>query len=73
MHGGTRRDFLRLSALAAGAGMLEPLWAAMKYDRDGVLDLFRLSAAETDAPEAEIIEVIQVPMLKPNSMGSTAE
>ncbi len=49
MPGGTRRDFLRLSALAAGAGMLEPLWAAMKYDRDGVLDLFRLSAAETDA------------------------
>ena len=49
MTGGTRRDFLRLSVLAAGAGMLEPLWAAMKYDRDGVLDLFRLSAAETDA------------------------
>jgi GH35 family endo-1,4-beta-xylanase len=35
--------------MMAGAGMLRPLWAAMKYDRDGVLDLFRLSAAETDA------------------------
>ena len=44
-----RRDFLKLSAMMAGAGMLRPLWAAMKYDRDGVLDLFRLSAAETDA------------------------
>jgi len=44
-----RRDFLRFSAMMAGAGMLRPLWAAMKYDRDGVLDLFRLSAAETDA------------------------
>ena len=44
-----RRDFLKFSAMMAGAGMLRPLWAAMKYDRDGVLDLFRLSAAETDA------------------------
>ena len=44
-----RRDFLNLSAMMAGAGMLGPLWAAMKYDRKGVLDLFRLYAAETDA------------------------
>ena len=44
-----RRDFLKFSAMMAGAGMLRPLWAAMKYDRDGVLDLFRLYAAETDA------------------------
>lgn len=38
-----------MSALFAGAGMLGPLWAAMKYDRDGVLELFRLNASETDA------------------------
>ena len=44
-----RRDFLKFSAMMAGAGMLSPLCAAMKYDRDGVLDLFRLNAAETDA------------------------
>ena len=44
-----RRDFLNFSVMMAGAGMLSPLWAAMKYDRKGVLDLFRLYAAETDA------------------------
>ncbi len=44
-----RRDFLKLSAMMAGAGMLRPLWAAMKYDSKGVLDLFRFYAAETDA------------------------
>ena len=44
-----RRDFLKFSAMMAGAGMLRPLWAAMKYDRKGVLDLFHLYAAETDA------------------------
>ena len=44
-----RRDFLQRAAMLAGAGVCGPLWAAMKYDRDGVLDLFRLKAKETDA------------------------
>jgi GH35 family endo-1,4-beta-xylanase len=34
----------------AGAGMYMPsLWAAMKYDRKAVLDLFHVRAADTDA------------------------
>jgi len=46
----TRREFLTRSAAFAGAGLFGPsLWAAMKYDRAAVLDLFRLRAADTDA------------------------
>lgn len=46
----TRRDFLSSSAAFAGLGLFGPsLWAAMKYDRKAVLDLFRLRAADTDA------------------------
>ena len=46
----SRRSFLRDAAALAGAGLYLPsLWAAMKYDRKGVLDLFRLRAADTDA------------------------
>ena len=50
--------------MMAGAGMLSPLWAAMKYDRDGVLDLFRLNAAETDARVRAGIEANRKGMLK---------
>ena len=46
----TRRDFLNsVFALAATGAASPSLLAAMKYDRDGVLDLFRLCAAETEA------------------------
>ena len=46
----TRRAFLRQSALLAGAGLFGPrLLAAMKYDKNAVLDLFRLRASDTDA------------------------
>ena len=46
----TRREFLWNSILAAAAGGLPgALAAAMKYDRDGVLRLFRLMAEEIDA------------------------
>ncbi len=46
----SRRDFLMSSTAFAGMGMFSPsLWAAMKYDRNAVLDLFRLRAADTDA------------------------
>lgn len=46
----SRRNFLGSSAAFAGLGMFgQSLWAAMKYDRDAVLDLFRLRAADTDA------------------------
>lgn len=46
----SRRDFLMSSTAFAGMGMFCPsLWAAMKYDRNAVLDLFRLRAADTDA------------------------
>jgi len=44
----TRRQFLKGSAAFAGAGALNPLFAAMKYDREAVLDLFRLRAADID-------------------------
>ena len=44
-----RRDFLQRAMMLAGAGVCGPLWAAMKYDRDAVLDLFRLKAQATDA------------------------
>ena len=29
-----RRDFLRNAVMLAGVGVMAPLWAAMKYDRD---------------------------------------
>jgi GH35 family endo-1,4-beta-xylanase len=46
----SRREFLRDVAAMAGAGMYMPsLWAAMKYDRKAVLDLFHVRAADTDA------------------------
>jgi len=46
----SRRDFLWEAALLAAAGGIPgALAAAMKYDREGVLNLFRLRAAETDA------------------------
>lgn len=46
----TRREFLWNSVmLAAACGMPGALSAAMKYDRDGVLRLFRLMAEETNA------------------------
>ena len=46
----TRREFLWNSVmLAAACGMPGALAAAMKYDRDGVLRLFRLMAEEIDA------------------------
>ena len=46
----TRRQFLWNAIMAAAAGGLPgPLFAAMKYDRDGVLRLFRLMAEEIDA------------------------
>ncbi len=46
----SRREFLRDVAIMAGAGMYMPsLWAAMKYDRKAVLDLFHVRAADTDA------------------------
>lgn len=46
----TRKGFLTAAAAFAGAGALpSALWAAMKYDKKGVLDLFRLRAADTDA------------------------
>ena len=46
----TRREFLWNSVLLAVAGgMPGALAAAMKYDRDGVLRLFRLMAEEIDA------------------------
>ena len=45
-----RREFLKGTAAYAGLGMVGPsLWAAMKYDRKAVVDLFRLRAADTDA------------------------
>ena len=45
-----RREFLAGAAAYAGLGMAGPsLWAAMKYDRRAVLDLFRIRAADTDA------------------------
>ena len=46
----TRREFLWNSVMmAAACGMPGALAAAMKYDRDGVLRLFRLMAEEIDA------------------------
>ena len=46
----TRREFLWNSVLLTVAGgMPGALAAAMKYDRDGVLRLFRLMAEEIDA------------------------
>ena len=46
----TRREFLWNSVmLAAACGMPGALSAAMKYDRDGVMRLFRLMAEETNA------------------------
>ena len=46
----TRREFLWNSVmLAAACGMPGALGAAMKYDRDGVMRLFRLMAEEIDA------------------------
>ena len=45
----SRRDFLQRAMMLAGAGVCGPLWSAMKYDRDAVLDLFRLKAQATDA------------------------
>ena len=46
----TRREFLWNSVmLAATCGMPGALAAAMKYDRDGVMRLFRLMAEETNA------------------------
>lgn len=46
----TRREFLWNSVmLAAACGMPGALAAAMKYDRDGVMRLFRLMAEETNA------------------------
>ena len=31
----SRRDFLRNAVMFAGAGVTAPLWAAMKYDKNG--------------------------------------
>jgi len=46
----TRRQFLwNALAMAVAGASPAPLWAAMKYDRDGVLELFRLMAEETEA------------------------
>ena len=46
----SRRDFLKDMSVLAGAGLYLPsLWAAMKYDRKAVLDLFHVRAADTDA------------------------
>jgi len=46
----SRRNFLASAAAFAGSGVFGPsLAAAMKYDAAGVLDLFRLHAADTDA------------------------
>ena len=46
----TRREFIWNSImLAAAGGMPGALAAAMKYDRDGVMRLFRLMAEEIDA------------------------
>ena len=46
----TRREFLwNAVMLAAAGGMPSALSAAMKYDRDGVLHLFRLMSEEIDA------------------------
>ena len=46
----TRRSFFGQVGAFAGAGFVMPsLWAAMKYDKKGVLALFRLRAADTDA------------------------
>ena len=45
----SRREFLRSAVMLAGAGVTAPLWAAMKYDRDGVMRYFREQASETDA------------------------
>jgi len=45
----TRRGFLSAAACAGVGSFMPSLWAAMKYDKQGVLDLFRLRAADTDA------------------------
>ena len=46
----TRRELLKGAGAAAFMGAFGPsLWAAMKYDKKAVLDLFRLCAADTDA------------------------
>ena len=49
----TRRDFLRNAVMLAGAGVMAPLWAAMKYDRDAVLRYFRQHAAMAESRVAE--------------------
>ena len=47
--GMSRRRFLSTAGLLGGASFFMPsLWAAMKYDKKGVLDLFRLRTADTD-------------------------
>ena len=46
----TRRSFLAAAGAYGAMGAFGPsLWAAMKYDRDAVLERFRLRAADTDA------------------------
>ena len=45
----SRREFLRNAVLMAGAGATAPLWAAMKYDRNGVMRYFREQASEMDS------------------------
>ena len=46
----SRRQFLSAAtAFAATGGYMPSLWAAMKYDRKGVLDLFHLRAEDTEA------------------------
>lgn len=46
----TRRMFLGgMAAMGCAALPVNRLWAAMKYDRNGVLDLFRLRRDDTDA------------------------
>ena len=46
----TRKSFLAAAGAYGAMGAFGPsLWAAMKYDRDAVLERFRLRAADTDA------------------------
>ena len=46
----TRRSFLAAAGAYGAMGAFGPsLWAAMKYDRDAVLERFRLRAASMKA------------------------
>ena len=60
----SRRQFLSAAAVAATGGYMPSLWAAMKYDRKGVLDLFHLRSEDTEARvKAGVEENRKGPML----------